>query len=425
MRQDEFDKAFDQLPEEQQEELRSLAKVIEESGLFRKDMTDEEKKARMDRFRSFMDLTKEFIDVFFDEVRDSYPAAANLPTFEFLDWVSTDEGKDAAKRAGERLKEAHSEEPTATTLASVVTKSPQQAILLTDKLSRDYFDGGISTNPAEPSRYGLERVGSKKEITTTAYLTFDNLPQGVSIPEAVANNPDAEVVHQAYCSLYDGNDTDCFTYQMIYRTIVNDPDARITPEWQKRIHEATNLMMGSNITIDSEQEATAYGHSIMSYDGKVLAAERVTRKINGQVVDGCIHLLREPILFSLAKGKGQIARIDPSVLPVSLDNSSLVVRLKNYLQHRIEGVRGKQSNKILFDTLYKEMGIPTGKEGTARKQQHDLRLKVYVILNDWKKSKYLRGYQLESETKTLYKSPTAAKGKTIRAIIVFPAKKIG
>ena len=231
---------------------------------------------------------------------------------------------------------------------------------------------------------------------------------GITIHSAQALTPYDQEVHDAILSLYlAGNEY--ITNRMIYQTMTgaspNDitKASGISKKSLDEIDDAITKLMYSIIVIDASEEASAFGYEMFKYDSTVLAAERITAKLNGSAPVECLHLLRVPVLYSYSDRKGQISRVPIGLLNTPGRKTRENIELQGYLMRRIEAIkRGAISNSILYDTIFKTLQIdetsnPAKKRGQVRKNAQD-------ILNRWVKDGYIVSYHEEKRGNTFYKS---------------------
>ena len=62
----------------------------------------------------------------------------------------------------------------------------------------------------------------------------------------------------------------------------------------------------------------------------------------------------------------------------------------------------KQSNNIVYDTIYKQLEIDAPSDGALRKKKADVRKKVKTLLDYWKKEKFIKGYTENKKGQEMY-----------------------
>ena len=290
---------------------------------------------------------------------------------------------------------------------SVKTRRPDEFVAPTDNITRTVFTG------IEPKVKTPVFVGDKNKQPVNVYvgINYDKL-NGITIQSAQALTPYDQDVHDAILSLYlAGNEY--ITNRMIYQTMTgaspNDiaKASGISKKSLDEIDDAITKLMYSIIVIDASEEASAFGYEMFKYDSTVLAAERITAKLNGSAPVECLHLLRVPILYSYSDRKGQVSRV-----PISLLNTPGVkktrenIQLQGYLLRRIEGMKnGHISNSILYETVFKYLGIEENvkSESALANKRVKIRDITKQILTDWKKDGHIIDFAEEKRGNTFYK----------------------
>ena len=82
-----------------------------------------------------------------------------------------------------------------------------------------------------------------------------------------------------------------------------------------------------------------------------------------------------------------------------MNNTEVNIILKNELLERIDTMKkrkGKISNNIAFDTLYKLAGI-----GEDRKERERIRTAVEKMLKAWEKEGFISGYAMNQEKRKI------------------------
>jgi len=321
--------------------------------------------------------------------------------------------------SGEKSKPAVSIGPlketprNAVDLYSVLTHYPPDWFFPKDISARLVL--GNTLPPDVKTPIAIEREG-KEKITTYVRVSLTDLPDGVKT--LIDPTPHDIVIHNAICTL--SKENNIITYQMIYQAITGNPNAKITSQWTEIIDRSVTRLMHTPIYIDAKQEAAAYKHHVTEYDGAIIAAERLKNaKLNGQLVEGCIHLFREPILLSLSAGKNQIGRLDIKLLNTPINKTPDVILLQNYLMDRILAIP-RINNKVLFETIYQELCVSTDKkESKTRKKQATIRQQAIRMLDYWKTQKgkdgktLITGYEL------------VKKGNTIDGVKIYTTETTG
>lgn len=281
-----------------------------------------------------------------------------------------------------------------------ISGRPQSRVDMMDKLTRLTFENALMNNDT-PIK--MEKHGSKKEINVFANITMDE-KKGIKIvtPTGINNLTSAhQEVYNAVVTQSIAGGNEYMTIPMIEYALTGRYDKKqLREERVNEINDILTLLMTSHIYIDANNEFAAYKYApgTFRYDGPLLAAERVTRKING-VTTSCIHLLREPVLYTYANAKNQIARYPLKLLDVPMNNNMENISLKGYVIRRIEAMKNKKnkiSNVMLYKTIYEKTEQQSGPLGktpaSIKKKKMKIRDKVKIILGYLKESGDIKGF---------------------------------
>ena len=303
--------------------------------------------------------------------------------------------------------------PDSFTRNSIRTRYPNRFVSPVDKVSNIAFNYAEVKNlmlyDGHPVSILVGKQGSKKEIATMVSINFDEIEKrGVEIFGSKELSMYDREVHDAIATLCVEGENRWITPQMIYQTMTGDPEARLHTKQTEAINNSVTKMMHSYIIIDATREAQAFGFDNFQYDGSLIPAERVTVTLNGNTVVG-IHLLRIPPLYEYAERKGQIGRADIKLLNSPLNKTEETAVLQGYLLRRILAIKNphnKQSNHIVYETIYKQLEISAPNDNALRKKKIDIRKKVKAILDYWKKVGFIKEYE------------EAIRGQSIYSIII-------
>lgn len=223
-----------------------------------------------------------------------------------------------------------------------------------------------------------------KQINILYAIDFENIDKAVSITRRLT--PYDELVYIAISALFSvGNDY--ITTAQIYNAM--GFEGRPSKYDIDKINKAITKMSGARIHIDNLEEIQAkYKYPVVKYDGSLLPMERASIVINGQLAEAAIHIFREPPLISFARGRKQITTIERKLLASPISKTDQNIRLQTYLIERISRIKNdkKTSNKILFETLYKETGISTTKQRQRTPE------KIKQLLDHYKECDFIKGY---------------------------------
>lgn len=285
---------------------------------------------------------------------------------------------------------------------SVTTITPKEHLSTVDKLSGKAFD--VENDVLYTQKLiavGVERRGSKKEINTLLSMSFDELEKAGVIIDAKKLTPFDREVHDAITTLFVEGGNDVMSVEMIYRTMIGKPKARLAPKQAEAITQSITKMMHTLITIDASQEAKAYGFDNLKYRGNLLYAEMAIASINNNVIEA-LHVIKEPVLYTYANRTNRIGRVDMKLLDSPINKNEETIILQGYLYRRILAMQHGQNKSIVYDTVYKQLSIDAPSAAALRKKKADVRSKIKTLLDYWKKEKFIAGYVENKRGQEMY-----------------------
>lgn len=285
---------------------------------------------------------------------------------------------------------------------SVTTITPKEHLSTVDKLSGKAFD--VENDVLYTKKLiavSVERRGSKKEINTLLSMSFDELEKAGVIIDAKKLTPFDREVHDAITTLFVEGGNDVMSVEMIYRTMIGKPKARLAPKQAEAITQSITKMMHTLITIDASQEAKAYGFDNLKYKGNLLYAEMAIASINNNVIEA-LHVIKEPVLYTYANRTNRIGRVDMKLLDSPINKNEETIILQGYLYRRILAMQHGQNKSIVYDTVYKQLSIDAPSAAALRKKKADVRSKIKTLLDYWKKEKFIAGYVENKRGQEMY-----------------------
>lgn len=285
---------------------------------------------------------------------------------------------------------------------SVTTITPKEHLSTVDKLSGKAFD--VENDVLYTKKLiavGVERRGSKKEINTFLSMSFEELEKAGVIIDAKKLTPFDREVHDAITTLFVDGGNDVMSVEMIYRTMIGKPKARLAPKQAEAITQSITKMMHTLITIDASQEAKAYGFDNLKYRGNLLYAEMAIASINNNVIEA-LHVIKEPVLYTYASRTNRIGRVDMKLLDSPINKNEETIILQGYLYRRILAMQHGQNKSIVYDTVYKQLSIDAPSAAALRKKKSDVRSKIKTLLDYWKKEKFIAGYVENKRGQEMY-----------------------
>lgn len=254
----------------------------------------------------------------------------------------------------------------------IAAKSVQQYPVTLDKVNTVVvFDFLRKIDPTgQITMLPLKMESSKSKRPLTAYYSLyfaDDLPPEI----AKKLTPFDRLVYGATAAVQ-GQNGDVMSISQIHRAMGNssDPNNR----QKKKIHDSIVKMNAAHISLDCTEERQAYNNNaFIDYYGSLYPMEMQRAYINGQLVEGAIHLLREELpLMSVAKGRNhQLEEVPIELLDSKLNQTDPNIAMQFYVLETILRLKnGKRAtrNKILYSTLYEKMGANTDKKKQRAKQ---------------------------------------------------------
>ncbi len=142
------------------------------------------------------------------------------------------------------------------------------------------------------------------------------------------------------------------------------------------------------------------------YENYLIPAKKVEILINGQRVKDCIFLLDTLPLFAYASQKNQIATVKVKLLDTPLMNTPENIELKAYLLRRILSMSHKKNRMtdiIRYDTIYEYLQVTASTKDSLKHKCKQIRDKVKMLLEFWKKAELIDNYKEEKEGKSFAK----------------------
>lgn len=263
------------------------------------------------------------------------------------------------------------------------------------------------------------KSGKKGEVTAYTMVTLEP-ESGVTMTGRPFTGYDS-CVHNSVITLWEaGNDT--ITAEMVARAMANKTESeKISPQQQGAITKSLDKMRGIHVLANLSEEmqkrkVTINGEPVTEFvlDSYLLLMEKV-KVTAGGTTKTAYHIVKEPVLLTYSKMTGQLLTVKAGLMDikkisggkisgVSIANTETRQPIKEYLLRRIEVMKyarrqkhGNQSNRILFDTLYRE----TGNDSSSRTEQNRIRDYAYQVLDYWTAAGYITGYTVVTEGKKI------------------------
>ena len=279
-----------------------------------------------------------------------------------------------------------------------------------------------------PMRFDVRQPYGKNGTNTICEIQFNN--PNIKI---LGSRPFTEFDRSVFCAvstLWDELDTPkTFTPEMVYRTMVNDTEARwISPQMLDDIIASIDKQRFMMIVIHAKSELqyskkykdrSAPSDVEATFEGYLLPAEKVTVAVSGVKKSG-YKIIKKPILYDYSQNYNQVYSLDPELLKTyevknqklqsrtskagdkrlaEVPNTKSRIEIKHYLLRQIEWMQSetkKRSNVILLDTIYKNL-----LEHPTAKTKRTMRENVEKCLDSWKATGDIIDYQPKRKSRAI------------------------
>jgi len=261
---------------------------------------------------------------------------------------------------------------------------------LANKMTKDIVDKG-EFNLAVSGRK------AKKEVFTKVMLAYDD--EHIKLSGQKYTPYDREV-YDGVVTLYEAGNS-IITPAMVYRAMngLTETD-KVSSQAIETVVKSLDKIMFIKITIDYTEEAKLYNKNVekTSYMGNLLAAEKITVKINSEEREG-YRIYRKPILYEYAQISGQIITVPIKVLQTkdAVRSTDEVIIIRGYLLRQIEWMRNTKttrSDTITYQGIYEELEISkiVLDKKAYEKKTAKIRGHIKAILDEWKEQGYIIDY---------------------------------
>lgn len=310
---------------------------------------------------------------------------------------------------------------------SMITRPPLP-IISTFGLMNDKVNTQLITSEAFPQDidgqlrfvWGIDQSQGKKMPVTYIALSYEGTEAKTSKKMTAFDNAVYNAVSTRfyYWKQEKGDIPLYITPQEIWRTMNGKgDDARPGNKQVNRIKQSLDKMRVTLCFMDISEELDT--HYITLDDERLISgnietyllkADKVSFKTEkGRKVTG-YRFTDEPILYTYNKAKKHILWFDYKLLDTSnnTSDSENVIEFRNYLLIQIQNMKCKKrnSNRILYETLYRDTGITPAEKrvdrnnySTDNSYQTKIRQefkkdreKVNGILKSWKEKGWISGY---------------------------------
>lgn len=299
--------------------------------------------------------------------------------------IQTGAFKKAAVRTIERMKAISISHQ----LPAATSKRPKEIAFPIDKVNANIWKL-LERDMGGQIAFAAENVKDKsknKQVNILYSIDFGDIDKDVRITRQL--EPFDKRVYIAMGALWAAGNQIMTINQIFYAM---GQDGYPAPNQIAKIEASLKKMLAARVDIDNTQEANAYKYPQFRYHGNLLPMEFITASMNGQTVDGAIHIFREPPLISFARERKQITTIKRQLLTTPLNKTNENLMLEDYLLECIAHTKnGRRNKKILYSTIYAEARI------TDRKHKQRAPEKIKRILDYYKKCGHIKGYREEQD----------------------------
>lgn len=276
-------------------------------------------------------------------------------------------------------------ENKATTLVSIL---PKLSIIVNSKVSSELTKDFIGRGEI-PIK--VNKKNAKKEVLVYASLTYEG--ENIELSGRQEFTPYDRVVHNSVVTLHAAGN-EIFTPEMVYRAMNGLTESeKVSPQAIGAVTRSIEKSRVTKLTIDYTQEAKERNLDVeeAKYDGMLLNADKVTVSVSG-VKKEAYRLLRTPILYEYSQQIKQIISVPIQLLQTkeALRSTDEVIVIRFYLIQRIEIMKNNksQSNKILYSTIFEELG----KTNPTKQKAEKIRDATKAILGLLVKKEYIKDY---------------------------------
>lgn len=251
----------------------------------------------------------------------------------------------------------------------------------------------------------------KNEVTAYTMVTFEP-NSNITMTGKPFTQYDRCVLNSVI-SLWEAGNT-AITPEMIYRAMANKTESeKVSPQQQGAVTKSLEKMRYIHVFADLTEEMRKRkikidGETISHFqiDNFLLLMDKI-KVSTGGTTKIAYHIVKEPILLTYSKMTGQLLTVKSTLLDIKKIKDGKISSetvpttanrqpIKEYLLQRIEIMKydrrnrhSNQSNRILFDSLYRDTGTLT----TNRVELKRIREYVFNVLDYWKASHYITNYK--------------------------------
>lgn len=242
------------------------------------------------------------------------------------------------------------------------------------------------------------------EVSTIVSINYND--EGIKLYNKANFTPYDRTVHNAVCSLYEAGNKN-ITPAMVYRAMNGQTGTeKISPQSIGAVTKSLDKSRTMSCKIDYTEEAKARNIPVTKtiIEDMILPAQKVTVKAGGKEISA-YKLHSKPIMYEYAQVTKQIITVPIELLQTksAIRSTEDVIVIREYLLRRIEIMKhsNKHSNKILYESIYKELGLNTEVRTQALADKtKKVRKAVKELLTFWKMEKYIKKFAEYKEGRT-------------------------
>lgn len=300
-------------------------------------------------------------------------------------------------------------------LPTLQSKLPEWHTMPIQKLASELQHDLINTGAVDLIVAGK---GKKNEITSYVLATYEQ-PDAITMTGKPYTEFDRQV-QDAVSSLWEyGHESHIVTPDMVARAMTHKTQTeKVSPQFKGAVTKSIEKMRRIHVILDATEEIKKRKivpdvELVDSFkiDDYLLVLKGIEIGAGGKTVKGYL-IQSEPLLLTYAKRTKQLATVDARLLDikevdkkgnitVSIKSNESRVAVNGYLLRRIAVMKNdrtnkkpKQSNIILFESLFKETGIPHDSNAANTKKY------TFQVLDYFKAMNYIKGYTARKNRKS-------------------------
>jgi len=323
------------------------------------------------------------------------------PQFKDMPFLQLDENKEFQRLLREHIRNRpiRGRKQETQALHSII---PEAFYITNNKLSNE-----MTKNFAEQGEIPIDVIKPGKKGAITTYNSLNYEGKNISIDGRHEFTAYDRAIHNAVCSLYvAGNEV--ITPAMVYRAVNGMSETeKVSPQALEAVANSIDKSRFMRLRVDFREEAKARGIELdrAEIDANLLEARRVIIKSGGKEIDG-YKIFTTPALYEYSQHTMQILSVPSELLDTkeATRNTEEMIAIREYLIRRIEVMKHDKtmSNRILYDTIFEEVGIAPNKVQKGRMRGY-----ITSVLDLWKEKEYIEDYKE-------YKAGNSVKGIELR-----------